>query len=112
MIRFNIFIVDGGCCSSGMFHVVVSPVIGSCVCCVSVTNLLRPRLPPNLFPNNGNCSSGVNCGLLLLFGVALPAARPTTPPTTPLIILAACEFPNAVLAPAATPKPILAPSID
>ncbi len=43
---------------------------------------------------------------------ALPAALPTTPPSVLLIICPAVEFPIAVLAPAATPEPILAPKID
>ena len=43
--------------------------------------------------------------------MALPAVLPAIPPAIPLIICPVVEFPNAVLAPAATPDPIVAPKI-
>ena len=49
---------------------------------------------------------------LILFPMVLPADLPAIPPNVPLIIFPAVEFPNAALAPAATPDPTLAPKID
>ena len=49
---------------------------------------------------------------LILLATCLPAALPAIPPAIPLIICPAVEFPNAALAPAATPEPIVVPNID
>ena len=75
-------------------------------------NLLVPLLPPNLLPvpcNNGVCSFISFWCLILLFCNILPTDLPLIPPMIPLATFAISEWPNAVLAPAATPEPTLAP---
>jgi hypothetical protein len=49
---------------------------------------------------------------LNLFPIRLPAALPAIPPIVPLKICPSIELPNAILVPAATPDPTLAPKID